>query len=74
MDAEICVVVAMAILDENVVTDLKANSISVVVAGLDVADGIAVTVLEKDAASVVSVQFVVVFAVAVKDEVLNHHV
>jgi len=44
MDAEIGVVVAVAVFDGDVVADLEADAVAVVLAGFDAADGVAVAV------------------------------
>ena len=74
MQAEVGVVVAVAVLDRHVVADLKADAVAVVVAGRHVADRVAVAVLQEDAAAVVAVEVLVVRPVAVERQVLDHDV
>ena len=52
MQAEVGVVVAVAILDHDVMADLPANPVAVVIAGLHVPDVVAVAILQEDGAHV----------------------
>ena len=74
VDAEVGVVVAVAVLDHDVVADLEADAVAVVVPRRHAADGEAVAVLEEDAAGVVAVEALVVGLVAVEREVLDDDV
>ena len=74
MEAEAGVVVALAVLDEDVVADLPADAVAVVVAGDHPAEGQPAAILEEDAAGVVAVEVVVVGPVAVDGQVLDRDV
>jgi hypothetical protein len=74
MNAQSGVIVAVTILDDHVVTDLKADPVAVVVPGFHLADREAVAILEKDATRVVAVEIFVVLAVPVERKVLDDNV
>ena len=71
MQAEVRVVVAVAVLDDDVVADLPTDAVAVVVARGDAADGVCGCSPGRKAAGVVAVQIVVVLFVAVEREVLD---
>lgn len=74
MQAEVLVVFADAVFDDDVVADLPGDAVTVVVAGGDAADVDAVTVLDEDATGVVAIEFGVVRAVAIEHEVFDAQV
>src|SRR5262249_49082838 len=74
VQAQAGVVVAVAALHDDVVADLPADAVAVVLAGRDLPQGHAVAVLQEDAAGVVAVEVLVVLPVAVEGDVLNDDV
>src|SRR5262249_55429005 len=64
MQAETGVVVTVALLDDDIVTDLPADAVAVVLAGGQPVHADAVAVLQEDAAGVIAVEVVIVLAVA----------
>ena len=68
------VVVAVAVLDDDVVANLPTDSVAVVIPGLDIANRVTITVLQKDTAGVISVEQGVVLRVAVEREIFDDHV
>ena len=71
VQTEAGVIVAVAILDQDIVADLPTDAVAVVIAGRDAANGETITVLEEDAAGVVAVQVIVVGFVAVERDVFD---
>lgn len=74
MDSEVGVIVRVAVFDGNVVADLKADSVTVVVAGFEIANRVSIAVLQKDAAAVVAVQVGRVFSITVEGQILDRDV
>src|SRR5262249_53182868 len=74
VQAELGVVLGGAALDEDVVTDLPADAVAVVVGCDDAAEDEPVTVLEEAAAAVVAVEVLVLLTVAGERQVLDGHV
>ena len=74
MDTKVRVIMAVTIFDDHVVADLKADAIAVVVAGFHVAKHVAIAILQKDTASVVSVEVFTVRTIAVERNVFNQHI
>ena len=64
----------VAILNDNVMADLKADPVSVVVAGFDIPNCVAVAVLQKNAATIVPIQVGIVFPITVECQILDEHV
>ena len=52
-------------------TDLKTDSIAVVVTSFDISNRVPVTVLQKNAATVVTIQVGVVFPIAVERQIFD---
>src|ERR1043165_3567707 len=71
MQSEAAMILRNAILHQYVVANLPTDAVAVVVLGVHAADRDEVAVLEKNAASVVAVEVVVVLAIAVECEVLD---
>jgi len=63
MQAKPGVVVAVTVLDDDVVANLPTDSVAVVVPGFDIADRVAIAVLEEDAAGIIAVEQGVVLGV-----------
>ncbi len=74
MQAEVGVVVAVAVLDDDVVANLPTDAVAVVVASLDAAYRHAVAILQEDAAGVIAIEVIVFLAVAVERDVLDQAV
>ena len=60
MQAELGIVGAEAVFDDDVMADLPADAVAVVVVGLDLANGHPAAILQEDAAAVVAVEVGVV--------------
>src|SRR5262245_44198141 len=71
VQAELGVVLGGAALGEDVVANLPADAVAVVVARDDAAENEAVAVLEEEAAAVVAVEVLVLLAVAVERQVFD---
>ncbi len=71
MEAQSGMVVAVAILDADVVTDLPTDAVAMVVPRDDLADRHVRTILEPDASGIVAVEQIVPGLVAVDGEVLD---
>ena len=74
MHAKVRVVVAVAILHDHIVTDLKTDAVAVVIPSCHAAERVAVAVLQKDTTSVVAVEVFAVRTVAVERDIFNDHV
>lgn len=74
MQAQVGVVVAVAILHDDVVTDLPTDTVAIVVASLDAPHRHPITVLQKDAAGIIAVEVIVLFAVTVQRDIFDHAV
>lgn len=74
MNSKIRVVVTMAVFNDNVMTDLEADAIAVVIASFDVAKDEAIAILQEDTASVVTVKVFAVGSISIERNVFNQHV
>ena len=71
MYAKIRVIVAMTVFDFDVVTDLKADPVAVVVASLDSPQRVSVAVLQEDTAAVVAIEVLGIRTIAIERDVLD---
>ena len=74
MDAQICVVVTLAVSHSHVVADLKTDTVAIVVARRNMLNGVSVAVLKEYAAPIISVEVLAACFVAVQCQVFNHDV
>jgi presenilin-like A22 family membrane protease len=74
MESEVGIVQGLAILELDVVADLEAEAVAIVVPRDHVAELPAVAVLDEDRAGEVAVDVLVVVAIPVEDEVFDLHV
>ena len=74
MDTKVRVVMAVTVLHDHVVADLKADAIAVVVAGFHVAKRVAIAILQKDATSVVAIEVFAILTISVERNVLDQYV
>lgn len=71
MDSQVGVVVRVAVFNDNVVADLKADSVAVAVAGFDMANRVTIAVLQEDAAARIAVQIGVVLPITIECQILG---
>ena len=74
MNSEIRVVVAVTVLDDDIVTDLETDTVAVVVTCFDIAEDVPITILQKDAASVVAIEVFAIRTIPVERNVLDQYV
>ena len=65
---------AMTVLDHNIVADLKAKAIAVVIARSHVSHRVAITVLQENIAAIIAVKVFTVLQIAIKRNVFNQHI
>ncbi len=70
MEPQVSIVQRLALVKPDIITDLEAEAVAVIVLGHDVAEPPAVAVLEEDRAGEVAVDVLVVVPVAVQHEIL----
>jgi hypothetical protein len=64
----------VTVFDMNIVTDLKADSVSVVIPSFNVPNREAIAVLQENVATIISIEVAVVRTIAVEAKILNHNV
>ena len=74
MDTKICVVVAVAVFNHDIMTDLETDAVTVVIACFYVAENVPIAILQKDAATVVAVKVFTVRTITIERNVLNQYV
>ena len=74
MNAQIRVVMAVAVLHHNVVTDLKTDAVTVVIPSRHAVHGVSIAVLQEDTATVVAIEICAIGLVAVQDKILDNNV
>jgi len=74
VETEIGIVFRAARFETDIVADLERITVAVVVSRDDMAIGVAIAVLEKDAASVVAVYFIACSPIAVEDQIFDRDV
>ncbi len=71
MDSQIMIVMAVAVLDDDIVADLEADAIAVVVSALDLTHMESIAVLKEDAPSIVAVEILIVGPIPIENEILD---
>ena len=74
MHAETSIVVTMTMFNFHIVTDLEADSITVVIARGYIANGVSIAVLQKNAPPIITIQVGIIFSVAVQRQIFNNDV
>ena len=74
MQAQVCVVVTVTVLHNNVVADLPADAVTIIVVCSQATHLNTVTVLHPDTAAVITVKVCVVLAIAVEGQVFNRNI
>ena len=74
MQSEIRIVVTVTVFYHNIMADLKTNAVPVVVPSGDAFQSVSIAILEKDAAPEITVQILIVFAVAIESQIFDDHV
>ena len=74
MNSEIRVVMAVTVLDDDIVTDLETDTIAVVITCFDIAEDVAITILQKNATSVVAIEVFAIRTISVERNVLDQYV
>jgi len=74
MNAQVGIVVAVAVLDLHIVTDLKADAIAVIISRGDISNRVTITVLQKDTATIVAIQIGIVFSIPVQGQIFNQDI
>ena len=74
MQTQIGVVVAVAVLNDDIMTNLPTDPVTVVIARRHVATCDAIAVLHEDTTGVVPIQILVLLAIAIESNVFDHDV
>ncbi len=72
MHTQVCIVVAMAMIDLHIVTYLETDAVAVVVPRFDASKRVVVAVLNEDATAIVSVEILAVATITIQHEIFDH--
>ena len=74
MQAQVCVVVAVAVLHDHIMTDLPADAVTIIVVRSQPSHLNVVAILQPDTASVIAVEVCVILAIAIEGKVFNNNI